>query len=260
MKMTKQIWTILLLGFISFCTQKTYSCECSYVGFGNNTNHDFEIENSNFILTASIVEKLDSTYPAYYKIKIIKTWKGDTNGIDILTTGTGGGDCGMLLKIGTEYLVYGDSKNGNIYTNRCSRTFELNKTGDIDYLNHHFFKTYYDTVSFTPNELRYIKLNLLNSDLDSLLNSSTKLIFYNDRLITKKELIGLNPNLLSVEFRHFSLGDRKLLRPEIFEDSMNGVLILYDGYYHKQIKRYKLIKKLNKCTAGNIHYKKMLVQ
>jgi hypothetical protein len=54
-----------------------------------------------------------------------------------------------------------------------------------------------------------------------------------------------------VEYRYFSLGDRKLIKPEIFEESTNGVLILYDGFYHKPIKRYKLIKKLNKCTAGN---------
>jgi len=254
MKMTKHIWTIFLIGIFTFCTNETYSCECLYIGYGDKTNLDFEIANSNFILTASIIEKLDSTYPAYFRIKVIKTWKGETNGITILTTGTGGGDCGMFFKIGTEYLIYGDSKNGNIYANRCSRTIELSKTGDIDYLNNHFFKTDYDSISFTPNELSYIKLNLIHSDLDSLLSSSTKLIFYNDRLITKKGLIGLNPNILSVEYRYLSLGDRKLINPKLFRDSMNGVLVLYDSYYHKQINRYKLIKKLNKCTAGNTVY------
>lgn len=253
--MTKQILIISLIGFISFCMQETYGCECSYIGSGNKTNLDFEIENSSLILAATIIEKLDSTYPAYYKIRINKTWKGDTNGITILTTGTGGGDCGMLFKIDKEYLIYGDSKNGNIYTNRCSRTIELSKTGDIDYLNHHFFKTEYDSVHLTPNELKYLKKNLIHSELDSLLSSSTNLIFYNDSLISKRSLIGVNPSMLAVEFRYFSLSDRKLINSKIFNDSMNGVLILYDGYYHKQIKRYKLIKKINKCTEDNNAYK-----
>jgi hypothetical protein len=236
-------------------TSNTFACQCSYIGYGDKlTNLDFEIENSDYILTAKIIEKLDSIYPAYYKIEIEKIWKGDTENISILTTGTGGGDCGMTFQIDSVYLIYGKIENDYLYTNRCSRTIKINKTGDIDYLNYHFFNTKYDTIKFTSHEIDYIKSNLIPSDLDSLLNKNISLVFYNGRLITKKGLIGVNPRALTVEYRFFSIGDRKLIDSELLEKSMDGVLILYDGMINKPIKRYKLIKKLNKCTAGNNVY------
>jgi hypothetical protein len=106
--MKKLNWILLLTGLLTLFVQELFSCDCSYIGYGDKlTNLDFEIENSDFILTATIVEKLDSVYPAFYKITITKVWKGQINNIDILTTGTGGGDCGMLFEIGKEYIIYG---------------------------------------------------------------------------------------------------------------------------------------------------------
>jgi hypothetical protein len=245
----------LMIGFLNLNISNAFACQCSYFG-----NIDSEIENSDYILTAKIIEKLDSIYPAYYKIEVEKIWKGDTKYTLILTTGTGGGDCGMTFQIDSVYLIYGKKKNDYLYTNRCSRTIELNKTGDIDYLNYHFFNAEYDSIRFTSQEINYIKSNLIPSDLDSLLNKNISLIFYNGRLITKKELVDVNPWALTVEYRFLSLSDRKLIKPELFEESMNGILILYGGMINKPIKRDKLIKKLNKSTAGNTRYKKLPFQ
>jgi len=243
LKMIKLNHVLIFIYLLIISGQKIYACECSF------NNLEKEIENSDYILTAKIIEQLDSIYPTFYKIKINEIWKGEK--IEILTTGTGGGDCGMDFKIGKEYLIYGNYKNGNINTNRCSRTIELDKTGDIDYLNYQFHQTNYDTINFTVRELRYLKQNLILKESDSLLNINTNLIFNNDKLISKKELIGINPKILSIEFRYLSSGEKKMLKPDIREKARSGVLILYDEPNPKPIKRYKFIRRLNNCTAGN---------
>lgn len=243
---------LILICFLFFISYSSFSCDCVYIGYGDKlTNLDFEIEASDFIVAVKIIKELDSLSSAYYTFEIIKTWKGNTENISFIKSGIGGPDCGSVFEIDSIYLLYGNFENDMIYTNACTRTTKLSSTGDIDYLNYHFFNANYDTLLFTHNEFDYLKQHLINYEIDSLFSRETSLIFFEDKLISKKQLLGINPNALTIEFMYFSLGDRKLLKPELLSKSQNGIIILYSGTITKQTNRYKLIKKLNKCTAAN---------
>ena len=220
------------------------------MGFGNLTNLDFEINNSDFIFSATILEKLDSGYQTYYRFEIKQIWKGVLENQSLLTSGIGGPDCGILLEKGQVYLIYAGSENGFIHTDRCSRTIEISMTGDLDYLNHVFYQTDYDTISLTKSEFIYVRQNLFNNP-DSMFSQETSMIFFKDKLVTKRQLIGINPNGLTVEYRYFSPIDLEKIDDRYRDNARQGIIIVYDGIVREPIKQHKLIIKINKCTATN---------
>jgi hypothetical protein len=62
-----------------------------------------------------------------YRLKILKSYKGQTEGDIFIATGDGGGDCGVRFEIGTEYAVFADARNlyyrrPYLETNFCSGT------------------------------------------------------------------------------------------------------------------------------------------
>lgn len=245
-----QILILVLIGNMGFSAHNLLSCECMYVAYGENgTNLDHEIQNSDFIFTATIIEKLDSNDAAYYRLKIDKTWKGKTKGLMILMTGTGGCNCGLLFEIGENYLIYGDLKEGYVYTDRCSRTVKLYKTGDVDYLDYHFLQTDYDTLNFTINEINYLSKNFIG--IDELLTDKSTLIYYKGCFVSKKQLLGLNPNILHVSGTYFTESEQKRLISKGVKTSMDGVLIVIDNRMPYKLKKNRLIRKMVKYNKKN---------
>jgi len=194
----------LVLDLMLIIFEKIIACECLSSGYGNQqTDLDFIILNSEYIFSAIVVAKVDTFYPAYYKIQVTRIWKGNLDSTTFLTSGTGGPDCGIILEIGKEYLIYGVMDHGYLRTDRCTRTIELDKTGDIDYLDFIFKHKDYDTINFTENEIQYLKLHLIHNSSDSLLSVKTSLILFSKKLIDKKHLIGQAEYSLLIEFRSF---------------------------------------------------------
>lgn len=69
------------------------------------------------------------------KIKVVKSYKGATSPISYVYTGDGRSDCGFTFKKGSRYLIYANSSDGFITTNKCGRNSEIKKAGDdLDYL------------------------------------------------------------------------------------------------------------------------------
>jgi len=53
--------------------------------------------------------------------QVYKLWKGPQITVISISTGEGGGDCGIDFIVGREYLVYASQNKGQWYTGICSR-------------------------------------------------------------------------------------------------------------------------------------------
>jgi hypothetical protein len=59
------------------------------------------------------------------RLQVEQTWRGSLSGIVEVSTGSGGGDCGYDLVVGTRYLIYAHGRDGRLVVNICSRTRPL---------------------------------------------------------------------------------------------------------------------------------------
>jgi len=71
--------------------------------------------------------------------KVDKTWKGTGDSEMVITTGYGGGDCGISFEKGQQYLVYATMSDmymsGTLSTTTCHRTTEISSaTEDLNEL------------------------------------------------------------------------------------------------------------------------------
>ncbi len=53
---------------------------------------------------------------------VTSSWKGSSQPSMEVTTGAGGGDCGVDFIVGRQYLVYASVNEGTLQTNICTRT------------------------------------------------------------------------------------------------------------------------------------------
>ena len=82
---------------------------------------------------------LGGSYGKTVHFKVDETWKGIDEPEIAITTGLGGGDCGISFEKGQKYLVYASASNmyvpGTLSTTICHRTTELaNAAADLNAL------------------------------------------------------------------------------------------------------------------------------
>ncbi len=69
------------------------------------------------------------------RLQVEQAWKGNASGIVEVSTGSGGGDCGYDLVVGTRYLIYAHARDGRLVVSICSRTKPLAEAAeDLAYL------------------------------------------------------------------------------------------------------------------------------
>lgn len=71
----------------------------------------------------------DDAWPfAKCTLKLKRSFKGATGDTTVIvSTGLGGGDCGVEFEISKTYLIYADGEHNGFFTDRCSGTHEYNE-------------------------------------------------------------------------------------------------------------------------------------
>jgi hypothetical protein len=241
--------TVFVLLFI-LCHFIAFSCECFYKSFERLVLED------GFIFAGKIIDKTynfnrlkdQSDYPPItYTVVVTNVWKGPLTDTVEVSSGQGGGDCGYTFKIDQTYLIWANIQNyGMMVTNSCHRNSLLERSPDIDRLNHFFKGFAYDSVHFTSNEIAAIKKRL---GCDTC-NIAKTTLFMNDdsKLLTKTKYLEKMNIYGCVDFVAFSRKNLKLLP----EEARNGVLILSFMEFYSKIDEKKLVKSLRKIYKKRV--------
>ncbi|KAB2336229.1 hypothetical protein F7731_12085 [Cytobacillus depressus] len=136
-------WLLLL----SICTcvavfyipTSTYACSCAEpVSVKSELSHS-KVVFSGKVLSVKNKRSLNGYVTKDVIFEVSQTWKGVKESQIQITTGLGGGDCGIEFKKGEDYLVYG--RDSDIYGKKqlvtllCDRTVELaSAKEDLGYL------------------------------------------------------------------------------------------------------------------------------
>jgi len=214
-----------------------HACECSAVSFTQ------EFDRADYVFIGTVVKK-DSSNEVLglsYTFLVSNIFKGPKAETIILSTGSGGGDCGMLFEIGKRYLVY--STNGA--TNRCRRNSVLEKSHDLGKLRYLFDKGFSehvgksDSTFMTEQEALYF-----NDELSSQLNGFD--------FINKKAAFYSNGTLISkqVYFEHWGGKDIPIMLIMLTDDekqqnqNYDAILVLNESKKVKKGFRRKVIELL----------------
>ena len=110
--MRKKILVTMMLSVVfslismSIVPTTSYACSCA-----QPPSVEDELERSQAVFSGKVLEvKEQKNFSGYMKkrvlIEVAETWKGVSESQVIITTGSGGGDCGYEFQVGQEYLVY----------------------------------------------------------------------------------------------------------------------------------------------------------
>ncbi|MCJ7840016.1 hypothetical protein MUB24_03640 [Lederbergia sp. NSJ-179] len=118
--------------FIQFSPAPVQACSCAEL-----PGVEEEFDRSKAVFSGKVLEVREKTDSSGYMYKsilfqVIKTWKGIKESQVIITTGIGGGDCGIDFKEGQEYLVYADETDTyeakTLSTVICDRTNKIHSS------------------------------------------------------------------------------------------------------------------------------------
>jgi len=208
---------ILLLILIS--SQSLFGCMCMFEKVPNKTDIEVGISNHDWIGIGRIIEEKNGALELKYTLETSLIYKGKEVENQVVVSGPG--NCGFVFEKNIEYLVYGiELENGEI------------------------------PIEPSISEILF----LARIVKDTSVNVSEIELFYHDKkLLSKKEFFSLNPTYIGYAFRRLSSGDLKMISPEVRDKARNGILIADYGYDPNSIKRYKLIRRINRCgLSGKI--------
>ena len=131
----------LLLSFL-LPQQRAYACSCVPPGPPEMALQEATAVFSGKVTDRQIGQRLHFAfrYPfihlyqagAKFTFAVSEIWKGAPYETIIINTGTGGGDCGLGLRTGEEYLIYAYGEQNALGSNICTRTRPLaNASEDI---------------------------------------------------------------------------------------------------------------------------------
>lgn len=118
---------------LSIGPSTSYACDCV-----KPPSVEDELERSQAVFSGKVLE-VNEMNKGYMKKKVLlevaETWKGLSESQVIITTGSGGGDCGYEFQVGEEYLVY--AQHSSMYGDQeelvsiiCDRTTELSTASE----------------------------------------------------------------------------------------------------------------------------------
>ena len=113
---------------LSIGPSTSYACDCV-----KPPSVEDELERSQAVFSGKVLE-VNEMNKGYMKkrvlLEVVETWKGVSESQVIITTGSGGGDCGYDFQVGEEYLVYANpssmyGEQEELVSIICDRTTEL---------------------------------------------------------------------------------------------------------------------------------------
>lgn len=120
---------IFCLLFIGTFPSMASACECAEL-----PSVEAEFENSKAVFSGKVIDIREKGSLKGYRSKSVlfevkNTWKGVTQSQIIITTGQGGGDCGIDFKEGEEYLVY--ANDSTMYGKKTLVSIICDRTNDL---------------------------------------------------------------------------------------------------------------------------------
>lgn len=128
---------IFLAGLLSFNTNSVSACTCIQSTFQEMFDHSDAVFEGR-VVNIDTLEDYDSSMQVEVTFQVLKVWKGESATTVTLYTHAQSTACGYPFgdKPGDTYLVYAYKYEGQLSTNRCSRTgLWSDALGDLFMLN-----------------------------------------------------------------------------------------------------------------------------
>ncbi|MBP2241515.1 hypothetical protein J2Z40_002078 [Cytobacillus eiseniae] len=131
MKRVVRYFLFIFIGMILISASPTYTSACSCAEL---PSVEEELERSKAVFSGKVVSVREKGYgkghaPKSVLFEVSNTWKGVQQSQIIITTGLGGGDCGIDFKVGEEYLVYANESTmygkSSLVSIICDRTNKI---------------------------------------------------------------------------------------------------------------------------------------
>jgi len=128
---------ILIFSFISILFVSSFSLEVSACSCTQLPSVEKELERSNAVFSGKVIgvrekRSLNGNASKLVLFEVTSTWKGVEQSQIMITTGLGGGDCGIDFKEGEKYLVYAQESTmygaKSLVSIICGRTNELSSS------------------------------------------------------------------------------------------------------------------------------------
>lgn len=137
--MNKIIFSILFSTFlIAFTASDSFACSCILqqdISIEKQVRDAYAKSASVFVGEVIEVNSKPDVYFVSVKFKVEKSWNKNFQKEITVTTGKGGGDCGIEFVVGKKYLVYASGENDKLSTNICTRTAAAEANKDAAVLN-----------------------------------------------------------------------------------------------------------------------------
>ena len=177
--MFKSSCLVLILCLIHPITE---ACECVIRPIAQ------EIESADQIFTGRVTGRTELRGKVSYQFEVSRNWKGAEIPTISLTTGMGGGDCGMIFEMDKEYVVF--TSKGQ--TSRCRPNESVNNGMKIGLLRYHLddeFRNQIATDSRTKlNAAEALYFNsLLKTQRGSFDFADKHVAFYTNNSLTDKQ-------------------------------------------------------------------------
>ncbi|HVQ36803.1 MAG TPA: carboxypeptidase-like regulatory domain-containing protein, partial [Pyrinomonadaceae bacterium] len=128
-----------LFALILLCSAAAYGCSCVFGG--GAVCEDYWKASAVFVGTVIESKTVTVKHGEYYqqerlvRFSIDEPFRGAEGPQIEVTTGLGGGDCGIGFKQSQQYLVYASSFEGKLYTGICMRTKGISDAAvDLEYM------------------------------------------------------------------------------------------------------------------------------
>ena len=128
---------IVLAAALLCVPQLAEACSCAWPGRACTALARTTVVFSGRVSSIGEVRTAEGYTQVLVRFDVLESFKGVNGKTVEVTTGQGGGDCGIRFERGVEYLVYAHywDKTDRLYTGICTRTAKLKDAGeDVDYL------------------------------------------------------------------------------------------------------------------------------
>lgn len=173
-------WMLLVLPLLSVLD--SYACKCMQRSFAE------EFQDAEQVFVGTPVSRVEGEVVSY-TFRVSKIFKGAQRDSIIITTGFGGGDCGVRFVIGTSYLVYAN----DFRTNSCRRNAEDKNNPDVVKLAFLYDSSFNQYIAadaspeLTSQEAAYLNVELLKHRAAFDFNGKKAAFLYNNKLVDKQQ-------------------------------------------------------------------------
>jgi antitoxin component YwqK of YwqJK toxin-antitoxin module len=217
---------LILALFLALVSLDTLACSCG--GFKKVSAQDilyYDLILEGRVISVTEINSEDF-YPAEKRVlvKILNQYFGNYKSDTItITTGVGGGDCGLSFKSNEKWLIFANSNNDENYASLCSKSIKRNFSNSIKYRNR---KNYVNRYS---HKTKHVKDKIQSYTIEGSLESGKpEGYWYRFNKKDTIEVIEFNKGVLNGAWiKYHERGNSKTIR-HYKNGNANGYYEYYD--------------------------------